>query len=77
MLSTRIFKSVDVYMILDIGMSGAQGSCCGGYFPTGPIHQPVVRDYFHCRGDEDSLSECPRAVGGVCYHTQDVSVICS
>ena len=58
-------------------MSGAEGSCCGEYFPAGPNQQPVLRDYFQCRGDEDSLSECPLAVGGDCDHIQDVSVICS
>ena len=64
-------------MLFNIDISEAEASCCGGYFPTGPIQQPVLRDYFYCRGDEDSLSECPRAVGGVCDHAQDVSVICS
>ena len=72
-----VSKISERYYDFNVDMSEAKGSCCGEYFPAGPNQQPVLRDYFECRGDEDSLSECPRAVGGVCDHTQDVSVICS
>ena len=41
------------------------------------ISQPIVFDYFHCGGSENSLLECRRGIGRVCQHSADVSVVCS
>ena len=56
---------------------GAEASCCNNRYRVGPDRQPVVRDYFHCRGNEQNLSQCPRSLGSNCGHDRDVSVICS
>ena len=65
-----------MYGTFRIENTGAQASCCGEY-GNGPERQPVLREYFNCRGNEKNLSECHRSIGSGCNHSQDVSVICS
>ena len=48
-----------------------------GKFLGAHISQPIVFDYFHCGGSENSLLECGRGIGRVCQHSADVSVVCS
>ena len=48
-----------------------------GKFPGAHISQPIVFDYFYCRGSENNLLECGHGIGRVCQHSADVSVICS
>ena len=48
-----------------------------GKFLGAHISQPLVFDYFQCRGSETNLLECGRGIGRVCHHSTDISVICS
>ena len=56
--------------------TGAQASCCGRY-SIGPERQPVVWDYFNCRGNERNMSECSKSIGYACAHNRDAFVSCS
>ena len=46
-------------------------------FPATDTSQPLESDVFNCRGNENTLLECPRSIGRLCEHNRDVSVICS
>ena len=70
-----LYRILGPYTIA-IENTGAQAFCCGEY-GNGPEEQPVLRDYFNCRGNEKNLSECYKSLGSECNHSQDVSVICS
>ena len=56
---------------------GAVASCCNNKYRVGPERQPVLRDLFHCQGNERNLSQCFRAYGSDCGHELDVAVVCS
>ena len=46
-------------------------------FLSAPRSQPLVFDYFQCRGSESNLLECGRGIGRICQHNHDVSITCS
>ncbi|KAJ8040995.1 Neurotrypsin [Holothuria leucospilota] len=61
-----------------LGYSGADEIKRGDYYGEG--YDPVVMDDVHCKGDEESLSDCPRNEPG--YHDCDhryeaASVVCT
>ena len=55
---------------------GAEASCCGT-FGQAPSSQPLIWDYFYCRGTESQLSECNQVIGSTCGHNREANVICS
>ena len=64
----------NVYVLFD-HTTGAEGH--RGKFLGADISQPLVFDYFQCRGSESSLLECNLRTERVCQHSTDVSVVCS
>ena len=54
---------------------GASGS--SGRFGERPSRQQLELDYFYCGGNENSLLECHRVVGGACSQTLVAEVVCS